>query len=106
MKTIHSYLFSTLILIILCGCNMNQKNKEQQIVDKAKETTINYFKEKQDLDVIITGYDFAPKDFQTVFIYGHVKDDKSKSFTADVEYGGGKYRIGSMSRSENLKLKN
>ncbi|HDR8227380.1 TPA: hypothetical protein QC103_005993, partial [Bacillus cereus] len=55
---------------------------------------------------IITSHKFAPNDFQTVFINGHVKDDKSKTFSADVEYGGGEYHISSMSHSKNLELKN
>ena len=29
------------------GCNMGQNEKEQQIVNKATETTIQYFKEKK-----------------------------------------------------------
>ena len=60
------------------GCTINQKNEEQQIVNKATETTIQYFKEKENLDVVITKHQFAPKDFQSVWISGHVKDDKIK----------------------------
>ncbi|WP_307802278.1 hypothetical protein [Bacillus arachidis] len=85
---------------------MNKNNEEQKIVDKAKETAIKYFKERENLDVVITGYEFAPNDFQTVFIDGHVKGDKSKKFGVGVEYGGGEYNISSRSYSENLKLKN
>ncbi len=85
--------------------NNDKAKEEQQIVDKAKEVTIKYFKEREDLDVVITGYEFAPNDFQTVFIDGHVKGDESKKFGVGVEYGGGEYNISSRSYSENLKLK-
>ncbi|NWK69011.1 hypothetical protein HWX41_07835 [Bacillus paramycoides] len=95
-----------LILIILGGCTVENKKEEQQVVDKAKEETIKYFKEKENLEVVITGHKFAPSDFQTVFINGHIKDDESKTFSADVEYGGEKYHVGSMSHSKNLELKN
>ncbi|GAB6473872.1 hypothetical protein bcgnr5371_40900 [Bacillus cereus] len=104
MKKYAIRLFFTFTLILLGGCTIDQKNEEQQIVNKAKETTIQYFKEKHNLDVVITGHSFPPNDFQTVFIDGYVKDDKSKEFSVDVEFGDGEYRVGSISRSENFKL--
>ncbi len=85
---------------------MDQKKAEQQIVEIANETTIKYFKEKENLDVVITEYQFAPNDFQTVFITGHAKNDDSKSFTVDVEYIDSEYRVTSKSYSKNLELKN
>jgi len=97
-------LFFIFTLILLGGCTINQKNEEQQIVNKATETTIQYFKEKENLDVVITKHQFAPKDFQSVWISGHVKDDKNKTFSADVEYAND-YHIGSISTSEGFDLK-
>ncbi|HHI3605884.1 TPA: hypothetical protein QCU10_002134 [Bacillus anthracis] len=104
MKKYGIRLFFIFTLILLGGCTIDQKNEEQQIVNKATETTIQYFKEKHNLDVVITGHSFPPNDFQTVFIDGYVKDDKSKEFSVDVEFGDEEYRIGSISRSENFKL--
>ena len=72
-------LFFIFTLILLGGCTLDQKNEEQQIVNKATETTIQYFKEKENLDVVITKHKFAPKDFQSVWVSGHVKDDKNKN---------------------------
>ncbi|TBX75979.1 hypothetical protein E0M25_15575 [Bacillus mycoides] len=106
MKKFGIRLFIILTLILLGGCTMDKKNDEQQIVNKAEKVTIEYFKEKENLEVTLTSHKFAPNDFQTVFINGHVKDDKSKTFSVDVEYGGGEYRISSMSHSKNLELKN
>ncbi len=83
--------------------NNDKKNEEQKIVEKANETAIKYFKEKENLDVVITGYEFAPSDFQTVFIKGHVKNDKSQAFTVHVEYGGSDYRVTSRTYSESLE---
>ncbi len=53
---------------------------------------------------MITKHQFAPKDFQSVWISGHVKDDKNKTFSADVEYAND-YHIGSISTTKNFELK-
>ena len=86
--------------------NTDKKNAEQKIVEKANETAVKYFKEKENLDVVITGYEFAPSDFQTVFIKGHVKDDKTQAFTVHVEYGEIDDRVTSRTYSESLRWKN
>ncbi|CUB56575.1 hypothetical protein BN2127_JRS10_03753 [Bacillus subtilis] len=104
MKKSYLGLMMVFILMFIGGCSMDKKNEEKQIVNRAEETTIQYFKEKHNLDVVITGHSFPPNDFQTVFIDGYVKDDKSKEFSVDVEFGDGEYRVGSISRSENFKL--
>ncbi|ENJ6135221.1 DUF1433 domain-containing protein [Bacillus cereus] len=104
MKKYTIRLFFIFTLILLGGCTINQKNEEQQIINKATETTIQYFKEKENLDVVITKHQFAPKDFQSVWISGHVKDDKNKTFSTDVEYAND-YHIGSISTSEGFDLK-
>lgn len=103
-KKISFYFLLILVFATLEGCTVDNKKEEQLIVDKATETTIQYFKEKHNLDVVITGHSFPPNDFQTVFIDGYVKNDKSKEFSVDVEFGDGDYRVGSISRSENFKL--
>ncbi|HDR4603984.1 MULTISPECIES: hypothetical protein [Bacillus] len=105
IKKISFFLFFIFISSILGGCTINQKNDEQQIVEKAQERTIQYFKEKQDLDVVITDYRFGPSDLQGIFISGYIKNDESKTFNITIEYGGDKYTIGSISTSENLHLK-
>ncbi|MEI4709671.1 hypothetical protein WAG12_06720 [Bacillus cereus] len=105
IKKISFFLFFIFISSILGGCTLNQKNDEQQIVEKAQERTIQYFKEKQDLDVVITNYRFGPSDLQGIFISGYIKNDESKTFNITIEYGGDEYTIGSISTSENLHLK-
>ncbi|AYF05182.1 MULTISPECIES: hypothetical protein [Bacillus] len=105
IKKISFFLFFIFISSILGGCTINQKNDEQQIVEKAQERTIQYFKEKQDLDVVITDYRFGPSDLQGIFISGYIKNDESKTFNITIEYGGDEYTIGSISTSENLHLK-
>ncbi|EJS10300.1 MULTISPECIES: hypothetical protein [Bacillus] len=105
MKKYAIRLFFTFTLILLGGCTIDQKNTEQQIVEKAQERTIQYFKEKQDLDVVITDYRFGPSDLQGIFISGYIKNDESKTFNITIEYGGDEYTIGSISTSENLHLK-
>ncbi|PEE66270.1 DUF1433 domain-containing protein [Bacillus thuringiensis] len=96
-------LFIILTLILLGGCGMNNKtNEEKEIVDKATEKTINYFKEKQNLDVTITDYRFPSNDLESVFITGHIKDDESKEFTATIDYNNN-YNVGSVSTNFSLK---
>ncbi|HHT7172028.1 TPA: DUF1433 domain-containing protein [Bacillus cereus] len=98
-------LFFIFTLILLGGCTVDQKNEEQQIVNKATEETIQYFKKTEGLDVSITDHEFGPKDFQTIYISGYVTNDKTKEFTASVEYANN-YHIGAISTTKNLELKN
>ncbi|EJR57119.1 hypothetical protein IIM_00228 [Bacillus cereus VD107] len=98
-------LFVIFTLILLGGCAIDKKNEEQQIVNKAKEETIQYFKKTEGLDVTITDHEFGPKDFQTISISGYVTNDKTKEFTASVEYANN-YHIGAISTTKNLELKN
>ncbi|MED1286080.1 hypothetical protein MKY70_05630 [Bacillus sp. FSL R9-9492] len=105
MKKYAIRLFFIFTLILLGGCTMDQKNNEEKVVKEAKTTTIKYFKEKQDLDVVITGHEFGPKDLQSIYISGHVKDDRDKTFNITIQYSGDKYTIGSISKSKSLKLK-
>ncbi|OTW67677.1 MULTISPECIES: DUF1433 domain-containing protein [Bacillus cereus group] len=104
-KKISFYFLLILVFATLEGCTVDNKKEEQLTVDKATETTIKYFKEKENLDIVITKHKFAPKDFQSVWISGHVKDDKNKTFSAAVEYAND-YHIGSISTSEGFDLKN
>ncbi|AAU19279.1 DUF1433 domain-containing protein [Bacillus cereus] len=104
-KKISFYLVLILILTILGGCTVKQEQDEQQIIEKAKEETIQYFKKTEGLDVTITDHEFGPKDFQTISISGYVTNDKTKEFTASVEYANN-YHIGAISTTKNLELKN
>ncbi|MCW9130788.1 DUF1433 domain-containing protein [Bacillus paramycoides] len=102
-KSIGIFLFSALIFTILGGCNV-ENNKEEEIINKAKEETIKYFKEKENVDVTITKHKFAPNDFQTIFISGYVTDDKNKEFSVAVEYAN-TYHISTISTTKNFELK-
>ncbi|MEK4742662.1 MULTISPECIES: DUF1433 domain-containing protein [Bacillus] len=102
-KRIAIFLFFTFIFTILGGCNV-ENNEEEQIINKAKEETIKYFKEEEKVDVTITKHKFAPKDLQSIFISGYVTDDKSKEFSVAVEYANN-YHIGTVSTTKNFKLK-
>ncbi|EEL83287.1 hypothetical protein bcere0028_9390 [Bacillus cereus AH1271] len=104
-KKISFYFLLILVFATLGGCTINPKNEEQQIINKATETTIQYFKKTEDLDVTITDHEFGPKDFQTISISGYVTNDTTKKFTASVEYANN-YHIGAISTTKNLELKN
>ncbi|MCC2342326.1 MULTISPECIES: DUF1433 domain-containing protein [Bacillus] len=104
IKKISFFLFFIFILSILGGCTIDQKNEEQQIINKAKEETIKYFKEEENVDVTITKYKFTPNDLQTIFISGYVTDDKNKEFSVAVEYANN-YHISTISTTKNFELK-
>ncbi|MBO1626163.1 DUF1433 domain-containing protein [Bacillus arachidis] len=104
MKKIFFNLSIVFLLSILGGCTAENKKAEQQVVDKANEETIKYFKEEEKVDVTITKHKFAPKDLQTTFISGYVTDDKSKEFSVAVEYANN-YHIGTISTTKNFELK-
>ncbi|MED0986658.1 DUF1433 domain-containing protein [Bacillus paramycoides] len=104
-KKISFYLVLIFILTILGGCTVKQEQDERQIIEKAKEETIQYFQKTEGLDVTITDHEFGPKDFQTISISGYVTNDKTKEFTASVEYANN-YHIGAISTTKNLELKN
>ncbi|MED0986661.1 DUF1433 domain-containing protein [Bacillus paramycoides] len=95
----------TIIIIFFIGWCKNENNKEEEIINKAKEETIQYFKKTEGIDVTITDHEFGPKDFQTISISGYVTNDKTKEFTASVQYANN-YHIGSISTTKNLELKN
>ncbi|RAS95925.1 hypothetical protein A6E27_24150 [Bacillus cereus] len=97
------HLLFILILGTLGGCTIDQKNTEQQIVNKATEETIQYFKEKENLEVTITNHRFPSNDIETIFITGHIKDDTNKKFTTSIDYKDD-YNIGSISTT-NFSLK-
>ncbi|EMA6345220.1 hypothetical protein ACH0R4_RS21575 [Bacillus cytotoxicus] len=105
IKKVSFCLFFIFILSMLGGCNMDQKNEEQKIVKKAEERATQYFKDRQNLDVVITDHKFGPSDLQSIYISGHVKDNKSKTFNITIQYGGDEYTIGSISTNEELHLK-
>ncbi|ENB9403073.1 DUF1433 domain-containing protein [Bacillus paranthracis] len=103
MKKYSIRLFIIFTLILLGGCTINQKNEEQQIVNKATEETIQYFKEKENLEVTITNHRFPSNDIETIFITDHIKDDTNKKFTTSIDYKDD-YNIGSISTT-NFSLK-
>lgn len=103
-KKISFYFLLILVFATLGGCTINLKNEEQQIVNKAKEETIKYFKEEENVDVTITKHKFTPNDLQTIFISGYVTDDKNKEFSVAVEYANN-YHMSTISTTKNFELK-
>ncbi|HGA0508476.1 TPA: DUF1433 domain-containing protein [Bacillus pacificus] len=103
MKKYAIRLFFIFTFILLGGCTIDQKNEEQQIVNKATEETIQYFKEKENLEVTITNHRFPSNDIETIFITDHIKDDTNKKFTTSIDYKDD-YNIGSISTT-NFSLK-
>ncbi|KMQ01834.1 hypothetical protein ACWOMK_01635 [Bacillus thuringiensis] len=85
MKKCDIRLFFIFTLILLGGCTINQKNEEQQIVEKANETAVKYFKEKENIDVIVTKVDIRPAvSGGMIRVSGHVKDQKNRKFFVSI----------------------
>ncbi|TXR65192.1 DUF1433 domain-containing protein [Bacillus sp. AY18-3] len=101
-KRLFFYLVFIFIITTLGGCN-NENNTEEEIINKATEETIQYFKEKENLEVTITNHRFPSNDIETIFITGHIKDDTNKKFTTSIDYKDD-YNIGSISTT-NFSLK-
>lgn len=79
-------LIMVFILIFIGGCSMDQKNEEQQIIDKATEIAIQHFKETEHTDIVVTKTKFAPKELGGIFVIGYVKGNKERKVTATIHY--------------------
>ncbi|EJR57121.1 hypothetical protein IIM_00230 [Bacillus cereus VD107] len=84
-KLIHFFLFISIILI-LGGCTMENKQEQEKIISKAKETAILHFKETKNVDIVVTETQFAPNDVGGIFVMGHVKGDTNRKITATINY--------------------
>jgi hypothetical protein len=84
------FVFSLLLVTVsflIGGCKMQKTDEKKEILKKAEEVTIKHFKEKENVDVTITESKFdSGIGVNTVFVSGHVKGDKNKKISADVQY--------------------
>ncbi|WP_313897319.1 hypothetical protein [Bacillus cereus group sp. BfR-BA-01380] len=76
--------------------NNDKAKEEQQIVDKAKEVAIQYFKETKNLDITVTKVKFGPSDFGVIFVSGYETGNQNRKVTADINYRDN-YRVESIS---------
>ncbi|PEA18358.1 hypothetical protein CN996_28130 [Bacillus cereus] len=74
------------IIFILGGCNMKNDEKEKEIINKAKETAIQHFKETKNLDIVVTETKFAPNELGGIFVIGYVKGNKERKVNATIDY--------------------
>ncbi|MEY8349973.1 hypothetical protein AALF16_17030 [Bacillus cereus] len=75
---------------------MNDDKKQEEIINKAKETAIKHFKETENIDMVVTKTKFAPNDLGGIFVIGHVKGNKNRKATATIDYENN-YEVGSIS---------
>ncbi|MDM5157133.1 hypothetical protein QUF88_25960 [Bacillus sp. DX1.1] len=59
--------------------------EKQEIKDKAKKATIEYFKKEKNVDVTITNAEFSSEmGGLQVFVDGYISNDKNKGFSVVV----------------------
>ncbi|MEY8347132.1 hypothetical protein AALF16_02255 [Bacillus cereus] len=59
--------------------------EQQEIKDKAKKATIEYFKKEKNVDVTITNAEFSGEmGGLNVFVDGYISNDKNKGFSVEV----------------------
>ncbi|GMR69018.1 MULTISPECIES: hypothetical protein [Bacillus] len=59
--------------------------EQQEIKDKAKKATIEYFKKEKNVDVTITNAEFSGEmGGLKVFVDGYISNDKNKGFSVKV----------------------
>ncbi|OAX50835.1 hypothetical protein [Paenibacillus sp. AD87] len=79
---------------VLSGC---MSGEQRDILQKAEETSLTYFKENYGIDVEFTNHKFIPADLsQTVSLTGYVKGDKDQEVFAMVDYDSYEVRTGSV----------
>jgi hypothetical protein len=86
------FLYLSLILTLTTGCfgmvNENKGSTEEAILEQAKEAADQHLKEKYNVSVEFTDYNFPPQDLALqVYLEGYVIDDKEKevSIVLDLE---------------------
>lgn len=102
MLEMHSYRFhpylwlllTFLSLTIICGCMSSEK---KEIIQKAEEVSLVYFKETYGIDVVFTDHKFIPADLShTVSLTGYVQGHKDHEIFAMVDYDTYTVKTGSV----------
>ncbi|SCY36619.1 hypothetical protein SAMN05720606_104145 [Paenibacillus polysaccharolyticus] len=102
MLEMHSYRFhpylwlllTFLSLTIICSCMSSEK---KEIIQKAEEVSLVYFKETYGIDVVFTDHKFIPADLShTVSLTGYVQGHKDQEIFAMVDYGTYTVKTGSV----------
>ncbi|WP_243765181.1 hypothetical protein [Bacillus arachidis] len=89
MKKRYLFLIIVIILIFFGGYKYREhknEQKEQVIKDKAEKVAIQYFKEQENIDITVTEFEFAPSDFGSIFVSGHVTNEPTRKILVDVNY--------------------
>ncbi len=88
------FMWFSFALIVLSGC---MSNEQKEIVKKAEEASLAYFKENYGIDVDFTNHKFIPADLShTVSLTGYVKGNKDQEIFAMVDYDTYEVKTGSV----------
>lgn len=88
------FIWFSFAFIVLSGC---MSNEQKEIVQKAEEVSLAYFKENYGIDVDFTDHKFIPADLShTVSLTGYVKSNKDQEIFAMVDYDTYEVKTGSV----------
>jgi len=74
-----------ILSVILVGCGTSKKEKE--IIEKANQTGIEYFKKNYNIDVVFTEFKvMAPYVTSSVSMHGHVQGSKEETIYLMIDY--------------------
>lgn len=88
------FVWFSFTFIILSGC---MSGEQKNILQKAEEASLMYFKEKYGIDVEFTDHKFIPADLShTVSLIGYVKGNKDQEIFTIVDYDTYEVKTGSV----------
>ncbi|MFS0858148.1 DUF1433 domain-containing protein [Paenibacillus taichungensis] len=88
------FVWFSFTFIVLSGC---MSSEQKDILQKAEEASLTYFKENYGIDVEFTNHKFIPTDLShTVSLTGYVKGKKDQEVFAMVDYDTYEIRTGSV----------
>lgn len=93
-KSFFLFLILGTVALTLIGCMSSEK---KEIIQKAEEVSLAYFKETYGIDVVFTDHNFIPADLShTVSLTGYVKGHKDQEIFAMVDYDTYTVKTGSV----------
>ena len=88
-----------MVTLILGGCSNMKESEKQALYQEAESSVVQYFKQKYELDVVITSKELLPEmAVSQIGLKGHVKDHEDQSFGISYDYKRKQPRIWSLAR--------
>jgi len=79
-------IFFLILSVILVGCGTS-KDKEKEIIERANQTGIEYFKKNYNIDVVFTDFNVKPEYISSsVGMNGHVQGAQDETIYLLIDY--------------------